>query len=297
MPYDFPNAPTSGQTTTMPDGSVRQWDGVKWHAGAGTTTYLPANLVPQEVVYGAASGGGAAQDAQLLWDPTDKALKIGANPAIQRLLRNPNASQYVGNLSLNLDNPTGAAWVSDNLGYDSFALQMDQHAHTYGFWWSPAGASLSLVALASLNSSGAWSTTATAHRFRYLVSAGRASYTGAGLALTAGAWNVISFTTVDYDTDGMWTGGTSSFTAPVTGYYICTGQANVTSALGANWMSVALFKSGGFAGRQDVTAGYAGGVTMVLALTAGDYVQLRVNPTVAVTVAATTFLQMFYLGE
>ena len=35
--FDFPNAPTTGQTITMPDGTVRRWDGIKWAAGQTPT--------------------------------------------------------------------------------------------------------------------------------------------------------------------------------------------------------------------------------------------------------------------
>jgi hypothetical protein len=31
--FDFPNSPTTNQTITMPDGTVRKWDGTKWVAG------------------------------------------------------------------------------------------------------------------------------------------------------------------------------------------------------------------------------------------------------------------------
>lgn len=33
MAFDFPNTPTTNQIVTMPDGTVRKWDGVKWVAG------------------------------------------------------------------------------------------------------------------------------------------------------------------------------------------------------------------------------------------------------------------------
>src|SRR6516165_5126839 len=35
--FDFPNAPTTGQTITMPDVTVRRWDGIKWAAGQTPT--------------------------------------------------------------------------------------------------------------------------------------------------------------------------------------------------------------------------------------------------------------------
>jgi hypothetical protein len=41
MALDFPNAPTTGQNFTGPNGVVWQWDGVKWVSGAGTTVYAP----------------------------------------------------------------------------------------------------------------------------------------------------------------------------------------------------------------------------------------------------------------
>ena len=44
MAFDFPNTPTTGQQITMPDGTVRVWDGTKWVAGVYT---LPA-LVPAQ---------------------------------------------------------------------------------------------------------------------------------------------------------------------------------------------------------------------------------------------------------
>jgi len=37
MAFDFPNAPTTNQIVTMPDGTVRKWDGVKWVAGQTPT--------------------------------------------------------------------------------------------------------------------------------------------------------------------------------------------------------------------------------------------------------------------
>jgi hypothetical protein len=36
--FDFPNSPVNGQTITMPDGTVRRWDGTKWMAGASPTS-------------------------------------------------------------------------------------------------------------------------------------------------------------------------------------------------------------------------------------------------------------------
>src|SRR5262252_9694398 len=36
--FDFPNSPTLNQQVTMPDGTVRQWDGTKWKAGGATAT-------------------------------------------------------------------------------------------------------------------------------------------------------------------------------------------------------------------------------------------------------------------
>lgn len=38
MAYDFPNSPTVGQKVTMPDTSVRVWDGTKWKASVGGAT-------------------------------------------------------------------------------------------------------------------------------------------------------------------------------------------------------------------------------------------------------------------
>jgi hypothetical protein len=40
--FDFPASPTIGQPVTMPDGTTRTWDGVKWVAGG----YAPASYVP-----------------------------------------------------------------------------------------------------------------------------------------------------------------------------------------------------------------------------------------------------------
>jgi len=37
MAFDFPNTPTTNQIVTMPDGTVRKWDGVKWVAGQTPT--------------------------------------------------------------------------------------------------------------------------------------------------------------------------------------------------------------------------------------------------------------------
>ena len=42
--FDFPATPTTGQQITMPDGTVRLWDGSKWVAGA----YTPPALVPAQ---------------------------------------------------------------------------------------------------------------------------------------------------------------------------------------------------------------------------------------------------------
>jgi hypothetical protein len=134
MPYDFPDTPTTGQTVTMPDGSTRQWDGVKWHAGAGTTSYLPANLVANEVVFGAASGGGAAQDAQLLWDPTYKNLGVGTNPKIH-LWGDPN---HYGDILVNASASPG--WAFDDTTHDAFLFSMDQVNHVFNFQYAPASA-------------------------------------------------------------------------------------------------------------------------------------------------------------
>lgn len=37
MAFDFPNTPTTNQIATMPDGTVRRWDGIKWVAGQSPT--------------------------------------------------------------------------------------------------------------------------------------------------------------------------------------------------------------------------------------------------------------------
>src|SRR5438034_2829150 len=80
MPYDFPDAPTNGQTVTMPDGSTRVWDGTKWKAGPGTGTggipdapsdsyyYGRENGVWQHVL--ALSGGTLSGNLILNADPT-----------------------------------------------------------------------------------------------------------------------------------------------------------------------------------------------------------------------------------
>jgi len=40
--FDFPATPTTGQQITMPDGTVRVWDGTKWVAGAyGQSAFVP----------------------------------------------------------------------------------------------------------------------------------------------------------------------------------------------------------------------------------------------------------------
>jgi hypothetical protein len=42
MAFDFPASPTTGQQITMPDGTVRLWDGTKWVAGAyGQSGFVP----------------------------------------------------------------------------------------------------------------------------------------------------------------------------------------------------------------------------------------------------------------
>ena len=41
MAYDFPNSPTIGQRVTMPDSTVRSWDGTKWRASSATGSYTP----------------------------------------------------------------------------------------------------------------------------------------------------------------------------------------------------------------------------------------------------------------
>src|SRR5215831_16764590 len=37
MAFDFPNAPTTNQIVTAPDGTLRRWDGIKWVAGVTPT--------------------------------------------------------------------------------------------------------------------------------------------------------------------------------------------------------------------------------------------------------------------
>jgi hypothetical protein len=217
MPYDFPNTPTSGQTVTMPDGSTRQWDGTKWHAGATGTAYLPANLVANEVVYGAASGGGAAQDTQLVWNTTTKTLAIGSSPLIGRLLRDPTTAQW--ELMVNA-NWTGSAWAFDDTTKDAFALLATQLNHRFEFAWAPASANPPVWTYpAQLNSTGAWST-AGAHRFRYLVSTARLKMTANVTPPASASWQTVNWSALDYDTDGYWV--SPNFVVPIAGYYQVT---------------------------------------------------------------------------
>lgn len=59
MAFDFPNAPTTNQTVTMPDGTQRVWDGTKWRqAGLAPGPYLPL------------SGGSLTGPLVLAADPT-----------------------------------------------------------------------------------------------------------------------------------------------------------------------------------------------------------------------------------
>lgn len=44
MAYDFPNSPTIGQRVTMPDSTVRSWDGTKWRASSATGSYTAGTV-------------------------------------------------------------------------------------------------------------------------------------------------------------------------------------------------------------------------------------------------------------
>lgn len=65
MPFDFPNSPTIGQTTTGPTGGRYQWDGIKWKTVGDNAGNLPPGGLTGNVQYNNAGVLGGMTDVQL----------------------------------------------------------------------------------------------------------------------------------------------------------------------------------------------------------------------------------------
>ncbi len=122
---------------TASPGSTNAWARGDHIHPTDTTRQAALSLVSQQIAFGAASGGGIAQDAQLLWDPTNKMLVVGPSPSIQRLFAPSGFTR--GDYTVNAKF-IGGVWSFDDTTKPAFDLVYDQAGAQISFGYAPASA-------------------------------------------------------------------------------------------------------------------------------------------------------------
>jgi hypothetical protein len=111
---------------------------------------------------------------------------------------------------------------------------------------------------------------------------GAKAYHNTTQSIASGAWRSAAFNAEDWDTDAFHDNSTnnSRFTIPAgkTGYYLCTAHFSSATSLSSD---VAILVDGSPAAADvchAATAGAGSTLSAVLYLTAGQYVELGINP-------------------
>lgn len=113
--FDFPNSPTNGQLVTMPDGTVRMWDGVKWVAGASSAT---------SAVVVSDTAPASPNNGQLWWDSSGTQLYLW--------YQDPSSNQWV---------PASNASTGGTIVVSDTAPSSPQSG---SLWWDSTGGQLYL---------------------------------------------------------------------------------------------------------------------------------------------------------
>lgn len=104
------------------------------------------------------------------------------------------------------------------------------------------------------------------------------AYHGATASLTNGAFYTLAFTTESYDVGGDYEASTSTFTAPVAGYYEFTASFLLQSVAASKTIAIQLRKNSSTFHQVNVNSGGGGNITAKIA--SGTY--LAANDTVIV---------------
>jgi hypothetical protein len=232
--------------------------------------------------------------ARLMGVSPGQQLFVGQGAGTIGVLAWPSSPQSVlsGNITI-----SGGAYTEVDATKNALLFVMDESAPNFGFLQAPPGNPPAWNTLATLDSTGRWST-AQKHRFRHLVSYARLDMNANVAVAASTAWTNIPWNLIQYDTDGFWNG--SAFIAPYAGYYQLTANFSTYGTVTA-LTGVAIYSSaGGYLAVGYIPVG-ANAVTAstTVYLVAGDSVYFQYNnANVAITIQATqTNASIHYLGE
>jgi hypothetical protein len=253
--------------------------------------YQPKSLVPNQVVFGAASGGGEAQSASLVYDTLGGYSRFRVDAAGQNALV-LDAQTIMLNAYYD-----GTNFQRYDTTKDAFALAFDTTAHRFVIQYAaPAANPITWTQVGQVNSAGVWATVGT--RFRHTVSTARVQLS-TNTTLTAPSNVTVPWNSTIYNTDGLVSG--STLVAPIAGYYRVTCALAFTPAPTADVTVVLSAATHGSMMVGTAFATYVGGGSFAAEqfLNAAEAVSVIVSCSANITLAAASqcYLALTYIGE